>query len=103
MNHKEFSRIYKDQVAQCTDTLVNKAKEYATEDRLHNFKVAGGLQGITAKEALAGMMAKHIVSIYDLVQKDEPTAAAVWDEKIGDALNYLFLLKAVVIEEGLYD
>jgi hypothetical protein len=24
---------------------------------------------------------------------------AVWEEKIGDALNYLYLLKAVVVEE----
>lgn len=99
MNHKEFNAIYKEQIAQCTNTLINKAKEYSTEDRLHNFKVAGSLQGVTPKEALAGMLAKHIVSIYDLVQKDEQVPMAVWDEKIGDSLNYLFLLKALVIEE----
>lgn len=99
MNHKEFNAIYKAQVAQCTETLITKAKEYATEDRLHNFKVAGHLQGVTPKEALAGMMAKHVVSIYDLVKKQEQVAAEVWDEKIGDALNYLFLLKALVIDE----
>ena len=98
MNHKEFNAIYKAQVAQCTETLVTKAIEYATEDRLHNFKVAASLQGVTPKEALAGMLAKHIVSIYDMVGKDH-VPMPVWEEKIGDALNYLFLLKAVVIEE----
>ena len=45
--------------------------------------------------ALAGMMAKHIISIYDMCFSDRKTfELAVWEEKITDSLNYLFLLKA---------
>ena len=97
MDHQTFEKIFYHQVETCANVLVEKGKEYATEDRLHNFRVAAALQGCTTTQALAGFLAKHVVSIYDLVQRDEVTMAQ-WDEKIGDALNYLFLLKAIVSE-----
>ena len=54
----------------------------------------------TPQRALAGMMAKHIISIYDMCFTDRKTfELAVWEEKITDSLNYLFLLKAVIKEE----
>ncbi len=83
-------------------TLQKKKKEYTgdNQDRLSAFKVAAAMQGCSSEQALAGMMAKHIVSLYDMCYADKETfAAEVWDEKITDTLNYLFLLKAVV-EEG---
>ena len=74
----------------------SKSKEYSTdEDKLHNFKVAAAIQNVTPIQALAGMMCKHTVSIYDMCQggtySDE-----MWDEKIGDSINYLLLLRALV-------
>lgn len=83
------------------DTLIAKAKEYATEDRLHNFKIAGPLQGQTPVGALGGMMAKHTVSIYDMVAGVDNGATyplPLWEEKIKDHINYLLLLWALVNE-----
>lgn len=99
MNTEQFNRIFNAQVDLCGDTLIDKAREYATEDRLHNFKVAAAMQKTTSRDALCGMMAKHIVSIFDLAREENLAPMDVWNEKIGDALNYLFLLKAVVVEE----
>lgn len=45
------------------------------------------------------MLAKHIVSIFDMIRSDIESPMEKWDEKIGDAMNYLFLLKALVLEE----
>ena len=68
-------------------------------DRLGAFKAAAALQHTTQERALAGMLAKHIVSLYDMCFADSVSYAdSVWDEKITDSLNYLFLLKAVVKE-----
>lgn len=98
----EFEEIFQKQCIMCNEVLIQKAKHYATsEDRLHNFKVAAALQGTNQRIALGGMLAKHIVSIFDLIQKPDLADMAVWDEKIGDAMNYLFLLKAIVIEGEL--
>lgn len=81
--------------------LCAKAKEYATDDRLHNFKFAGSLQRITPEAALGGMMAKHTVCVYDMingVDSGESYPIEVWEEKIGDSINYLYLLYALVVE-----
>ena len=97
----------------CADTLQKKTKEYTGDDtdrlgafkaddtdRLGAFKAAAALQHATPQRALAGMMAKHIISIYDMCFSDRKTfELAVWEEKITDSLNYLFLLKAVIKEE----
>lgn len=80
--------------------LLQKGHEYAIDsDRMHNFKVAASFQGETPKGALGGMLAKHIVSIFDMIRSDTESPMEKWDEKIGDAMNYLFLLKALVLEE----
>lgn len=100
MNTERFNEIINEQITRCLDILVAKAKEYATDDRLHNFKVAASLQGIYPEQALAGMMAKHTVSVYDMCHSGDVYPIELWDEKITDSINYLLLLKALVSEEG---
>lgn len=101
MNTKTFNAIIKDQVNRSLDLLTVKAKEYTivNEDRLTNFKTAAALQHKTTEQALSGMMAKHIVSIYDMINSGQEYPIEVWDEKITDSINYLLLLSAVVKEE----
>lgn len=103
MTQAEFNLVFEQQVKLCADTLHNKKKEYTgnSPDRLIAFKTAAHLQECTPERALAGMMAKHIVSLYDMCYSDDKTfSIKKWDEKITDSLNYLFLLKAI-IEENL--
>lgn len=98
MKTEQFNTIIAEQIQRCTDTLIVKAKEYATEDRLHNFKVAAELEGIAPIAALAGMMAKHTVSVYDMCNSGAEYPVELWNEKIGDSINYLLLLSALVRE-----
>lgn len=101
MKYDRFNEVLETTIKKCVDTLGVKADEYATEDRLHNFKVAAEIQNCTPITALAGMMAKHTVSVYDLIQKQEQgyvVSREMWDEKIGDSINYLILLSALVQE-----
>jgi len=99
MKTEQFNSIIEEQQKRCTDILITKAKEYATEDRLHNFKVAAVLQMTTPINALAGMMAKHTVSIYDMCRSGQTYSEEMWNEKITDHINYLLLLKALTVEE----
>ena len=101
MNTKDFNEIIHEQIERCENTLCKKADEYATDDRLHNFKVAAGLQDCLPTTALGGMMAKHTVSVYDMLRGLEDGMAypiELWNEKIGDSINYLLLLAAAVRE-----
>ena len=101
LNTEAFNKIIREQIERCEDTLCKKADEYATEDRLHNFKVAAGLQDCLPTTALGGMMAKHTVSVYDMIrglEEGKSFPLELWDEKIGDSINYLLLLAAAVRE-----
>lgn len=102
MNAERFEQIVNERLEECKKVLCRKADEYATEDRLHNFKIAAKLQKCTPITALAGMMAKHTVSVYDLIRQSEEGHTAsreMWAEKIGDSINYLLLLTALVEEK----
>ena len=101
MNSKEFEVALEQRIEKCKEVLGVKASEYATSDRLHNFKVAAVLQHESPAKALGGMMAKHTVSVYDLIEAEnrgKEISLELWDEKIGDHINYLLLLWAAVVE-----
>ena len=100
MNTKQFDKIINKTIDNCKNVLCSKAKEYATEDRLHNFKIAATLQGITPLQALQGMATKHTVSIADMIASGQAYSSEMWDEKIGDSINYLLLLRALVEDAG---
>jgi hypothetical protein len=102
MTTDRFNTIIDETIAKTKDVLVNKAMEYATEDRLHNFKVAAALEQCTPEQALFGFLAKHLVSLSDMCQNQSELGYPdyKWDEKIGDSINYLLLLRALVEETG---
>lgn len=96
-----FNSIVENQADKSMHLLTSKNDHYNPgEDRLHNFKVAAALKGTTMRGALAGMMSKHTVSVYDMCNQDGPSPMEVWDEKITDHINYLLLLRAVVEQEA---
>lgn len=100
MNSEQFDEIVARQQNICDTMLQSKAGEYATDiDRLHNFKQAAHLQAIKPKQALAGFMAKHTVSLYDMLNDDGDYPSELWQEKITDHINYLLILKALIEEE----
>lgn len=104
MNNSEFMAIVTEQLDYCKALLNVKGDEYdaATADRFHSFKTAAELQQIAPKQALAGMMCKHTVSIYDMCNGGE-YSDDLWREKITDSINYLLLLLAMVLEENSSD
>ena len=100
MTQQNFEEIVNLQLSICKELLVDKGKEYSlTGDRLDAFKKAASLQGETMKQALCGMLAKHVVSIYDMCMSGNRFQAEKWTEKITDAINYLLLLMAAIREE----
>jgi hypothetical protein len=103
MTNQTFEEIVNQQLEICRDLLVVKGREYSlTDDRLECFKKAASLQGETVKQALCGMLAKHVVSVYDMCMTGGKFPIDKWTEKVTDSMNYLLLLMAAVWEEGGY-
>ena len=100
MTTSDFDKIIEKQLEYCAKLLVAKGDEYTpnTSDRLHAFKAAAALQNITPKLALCGMLAKHLVSVYDMCRSGEYTPDH-WTEKITDSINYFLILGALIEEE----
>jgi hypothetical protein len=103
MDSKKFNEILKNRLRKIEETLSSKAVEYAKGDRLYNFKRASNILQSTPQEALLGMMAKHIVSVLDLIEGTLNPSPEMIDEKIGDTINYLILLEAVLLDQNAYD
>lgn len=101
MNSQLFNEILNRRLKSISLVLGEKAKEYAIGDRLYNFKRAAEILRTTPEKALLGMMAKHLVSVFDLIEGNLRPSIGMIDEKIGDAINYLILLEAILKENNL--
>ena len=91
----------------CTHLMHRKSQEYSpNEDRLENFKESGREDDISSEEALWGMLRKHLTSLGMMCRAltptpgtyHEPHSQSIWEEKLTDAHNYLFLLEALLKE-----
>lgn len=99
MNDQDFEELLAGTLSQIQEVLGVKAREYAPGgDRLHNFKIAAAYMQCTEEQACFSYLTKHLVSLADMVKSGKIHPNEVWDEKIGDALNYLILLRAIVAE-----
>lgn len=106
--HNAFTEPIVEMLNHCKDTLVLKHAEYATEDEFHNFNQAAELLNTTPEKALAGMMVKHTVSVYDMIENTTKPDAdvmrkeqlAIWKEKICDSINYLLILYAMECQKA---
>lgn len=114
MNKKDFNDLLEARIIKTRNVLEAKNAEYASDtDKLHNFKRAGKMLRCSPEKALIGMWTKHIISILDMMDELEKkcgTSANCFpsldpdeyigtiEEKIGDAINYLILLEALIKE-----
>ena len=100
LTKEQFNEIIESRIEKIKATLYQKNKEYARNDKpLHNFYKAARIADTTPENALFGFMLKHYVSITDMVENSSDYSKELWQEKIGDMINYLILLEAMVTEE----
>lgn len=99
MTAADFDSLLDRRLDKIREVLKTKAGEYAnSSDRLHNFKAAAAIQRTSPEQALLGMLTKHLVSVIDIVQSRTSLKRDFLDEKLGDCINYLILLEAILIE-----
>lgn len=121
MDVHKYKEAINSMISFCYDLLIgDKFEQYAnSKDVFKSFNIASDLQDITPEQALIGMMSKHTASIkkmaddifdkqielVDIVNKDAVNAEkyklGVWREKIGDSINYLLILYAMIYSRGI--
>jgi len=102
MTPSEFAHVVGRRVKLIDEVLGKKAAEYCrNNDRLHNFKRGAATLRETPEAYCTQLLFKHIVSILDMtddLKLDICADAGAWEEKIGDAINYLILFEALIHE-----
>lgn len=100
MKAPEFNDAIEEQIDRSRQMLHSKNDHYnPNEDKLRGFKATAAVRNTTPQGALAGMMVKHTLSVYDMCESGEEYPIEVWNEKITDHINYLLLLRAVIEEQ----
>lgn len=104
MKLEEFKILVENRYKECTSLMYgSKNEEYTrNDDKLHNFKRAGDVLNTFPEWALAGMWAKHIVSVLDIlddIAEGKKIPKDLLSEKMNDNHNYLFLLEALIEDE----
>ncbi len=93
-------RVFDDYTTKMRDIMLKKGNDYATADRLSNFKRVGEIVGISPEQVIMTLIATKVVRLSNLLQ---PSAGAPNNESIEDNLidldNYGLLL-AMVREEN---
>lgn len=102
MTTNEFNKIINTQLELCKKILIDKSIEYNQDEdeRLDCFIAGAKLSGKSLKEVLGGMMIKHTISIYQMINSKKEYKLDKWTEKITDHINYLLILKSIIIEEN---
>lgn len=99
MNDARFAHVLNRRMELIEDVLGQKALEYAAGgDRLSNFRRGAEIQRVPMEQVCWNFLMKHLISIQDLVESRRAYDRKVWDEKLGDAINYLILLEAITHE-----
>jgi hypothetical protein len=97
VTRSEFELLLDAQLAAVRSTLAAKREEYAPgDDVLANFARGAAIAEESPARYLWCCLSKHLASLAEMTK--EPTAydATRWREKVGDAVNYLLLLEAMV-------
>lgn len=102
MTSKLFDKVVNKTLSQSREVLTVKAKEYRRNDNpFHNFEVGAMKTNQTREQIIRSFALKHEISIEDIVNdiaEGKLPNKAIVDEKITDAINYLIILKASILD-----
>lgn len=103
MTNDDFEKLFDAAVKAERELMITKAADYAGGgDRLWNFRSGAGITGLTPAQTLWGYLSKHLASIRDIARGRKVTRETL-REKCGDARNYILLLEALVLTQGMKD
>ena len=103
MTKEFFKDVLDNTIKETKEVLGVKAMEYVRNNNaMHNFDVGARMTGQTREQVLYGFALKHHISLSDMkndLTKGKLPSKALVNEKFGDAINYLILEKASILDK----
>lgn len=105
MTNETFMECVKAQFDVCLSILEKKRIEYegANQNRLDQIKRQSVMNNTVETSVVWELGSKHLTSLAEMVKNPRDYSEDIWKEKLQDAINYLFILTAVLTEGGIYD
>lgn len=101
MTHKIQKLFFADFVRKMEDIMFKKGNDYANEDRLSNFKLAGAISGGSAELNCLNLIATKTARLGVLLNTGKKPDNESISDTILDLANYGVLL-ATILGEGTY-
>lgn len=99
MNHQEQFEAFEAFTSKMHKTLISKSNDYANNDRLSNFKMAGQISGIKPEINCLSIIATKVARLGVLLNsKGEPSNESIQDSVL-DLANYSVLLHMILTEK----
>jgi len=98
MTKKEQEDHFDKLVQKFRGTMTNKGSDYANEDRLSNFKLAGAIAGLTAQQNCLSLIATKVARLGVLYEAGTPPKNEAILDSIEDLAIYGILLHMIEID-----
>jgi hypothetical protein len=99
MNQKKQEYIFNEITEKMRAIMLSKGNDYANEDRLSNFKLAGSSCGLTPEQNCLSLIATKVARLGVLLkEKSEPNNESIEDSLV-DMANYTLLLIMILKDE----
>jgi hypothetical protein len=100
MNGKKQEYVFDRTVDKMKAIMLSKGNDYANEDRLSNFKLAGAICGLTPKQNCLSLIATKVARLGVLLsEKSKPNNESIEDSLV-DMANYTLLLIMILEDEA---
>jgi len=99
MNLKEQQVSFNEFVELMENTLIKKGNDYANEDRLSNFKLAGSVCGLSAEQNCLSLIATKVARLGVLLKTNKPNNESIQDSVL-DLACYATLLYMIIDEKS---
>lgn len=91
MNLQQQTKFVDDFLSRMKEVMIGKGNDYANEDRLSNFKLAGSICGLTPEQNCLSLIATKVARLGVLLGGKEPSNESI-DDSLLDLANYAVLL-----------
>jgi len=99
MNQKKQEYIFEEITDKMRDIMLSKGNDYANEDRLSNFKLAGSICGLSPEQNCLSLIATKVARLGVLLkEKSKPNNESIEDSLV-DMANYTLLLIMILKDE----
>lgn len=101
MNRQTQEKCFKELVSKMENTLLKKGNDYANEDKLSNFKLAGSISGLKPEVQCLSLIATKVARLGVLLNSDkEPNNESIQDSVL-DLVNYGILLSMILSDKDI--